>query len=424
MVRSFRRHLSLLLLVIISAFSLTGFGCREKSIISNGGSITVWGLWQSSEAMEPVLEAFESETGITVNYKLIDSVSSYEQQLLEALAENQGPDVFVIDHTWVDDKMSLISPASDSIVTARQVEDEFVDVVADDVIRNGQVYALPTSVDTLVMYYNKDILNSNSIAQAPKTWTDFQEMVERITSVDRLGNLQQSAAALGTAANINRASDILELLLMQSGLPIYNESQSEIQINNEVGQRALTFYTDFANKSKSVYTWNLQSDYSIDAFAEGDTAVMFNYSYHVSTVSAKNPRLNFAIAPMPQIAGTADTNRVNFASYWPFVVSKQSQNQTAAWQFIRYLTNANASQTINAAISAPPARRDSVVQFQNDSVLGVFSEQSLTAATWRRKAGTAVDSIFNTAIDDVANGSATVADAIRRAEEQLDNLYE
>jgi multiple sugar transport system substrate-binding protein len=420
----FRRQFPTLLLVVVSVFALTGFGCREKPIISGGTNLIVWGLWQDSNSMTPVLKTFEEQTGIKVTYKRISSVSSYEQELLTALAENRGPDVFVIHHTWVDEKMSLISPAPVEIINSRQVQDEFVDVVAADVVRSGQVYALPTSVDTLAMFFNKDLLNANSVARPPRTWNDFQQMVERVTRVDRLGSLQQSAASLGTAANVNRASDIIQLLLLQSGLPIYNQSQNQIQINNEIGQRAFTFYTDYSNKAKRVYTWNLQQDYSIDAFAEGETATMFNYSYHVPTIRAKNPRLNFAVAPMPQIADTADTRRVNFAAYWPFVVSNRSQNKTQAWQFIRYITGPNASPAINSAMEAPPARRDSVVQSQHDPVIGVFAEQSLSATTWRRQAGTAVDSIFNTAIDNIASGSATVNDALRRAEDQLNKLYE
>ena len=419
-----RRQLALLVLVAVSVFSLTGFGCREKPIISGNTNLVVWGLWHNEETMGPVVKAFTEQTGIEVEYRLINSVASYEQDLLEAIATGKGPDVFIIHHTWIEDKLSLLSPAPDDVITSRQLQDEFVDVVARDVVRDGQVYALPVSVDTMAMYYNKDILNANSIARPPRTWNDFQQMVERITRVDRLGHLQQSAAAIGTSANINRASDIMQLLLLQSGLPIYDSSQNQIEINNEVGQRAFTFYTDFANKSKSVFTWNLQADYSIDAFSEGETAVMFNYSYHAPTIKAKNPRLNFGVAPMPQIADTANTKRVNFAAYWPFTVSSRSQKPAAAWQFIRYITGSNASYILNNAISSPPARRDSVIQFQNDPTLGVFAEQSLTAATWQRHGGTSVDSIFNTAIDSIVNGSATVADATRRAEEQLARLYE
>lgn len=371
--------------------------------------------------MTPILKAFEEQTGIKVKYQKVAPIDTYEKDLLAALAEGRGPDVFVIHHTWINDKRGILSPAPNTVVDARAVNEEFVDVVGKDVIRDNKVWALPTSVDTMVLYFNKDIFNGASIAQPPKTWTDFQQVVQRITKVNRLGSIQQSAAAMGTAANINRAPDLLQLLMLQSNVPIVNE-RGEVNIATDIGERALTFYTDFANREKKVYTWNLQQDYSIDAFAEGETAMMFNYSYHMATVKAKNPRLNFGIAPMPQIAGSAESEYKNFAAYWPFAVANASPNPEAAWQFVRFLTNKEMSQQINLAQEVPPARVDSVVELQRDPVMGVFADQSLTADTWPRVDIAAVDTVFNQMIDDVVTGATTGEQALRRTEDQLNAM--
>lgn len=419
-----RSGLTITALLFLSLVTLTGFGCRRGGGGTSGNmnrELLVWGLWHESADMEPVLGAFEAATGIKAKYKKVASVATYEKDLLEALAEGRGPDVFVIHHTWIDDKKGILSPAPMEIVDARAVKDEFVDVVAADMVREGLVYALPTSVDSLAMFYNKDIFNGAGIARPPRTWTDFQQMVERVTQVNRLGVIQASAAALGTAANVNRAADIVQLLMMQSGLPIIEPSRG-VDINNETGQRALTFYTDFANRGKKVYTWNLQQDYSIDAFAEGETAVMFNYSYHIPTVRAKNPRLNFGIAPMTQIAGSSESNYITFAAYWPLTVANASTSPEAAWRLVRWLTNQESARALNAAGSTPPARRDSVVELQRDPDIGVFAEQALVARSWQRVDIGATDVIFNAMIDDVVSGNATAGEVLRRGQDQLNSL--
>lgn len=419
-------RLSRALLLAVIAFSLTGQSCGRAGNLTTpaSGAITVWGLWQESSHMSAVLKAFEDQTGVRVTYKKAASVAGYERDLIEALAEGRGPDVFVIHHTWVDDKREILSPAPAAIVDQRAVREEFVDVVEADVVRDGFVYALPTSVDTLAMYYNKDLFNSAGIAQPPRTWTDFQRTIERLTTVNRLGVIQQSGAALGTAANINRAPDIMQLLMLQSGLKIIDPAaQNRSDVANETGERAATFYTDFANRAKQTYTWNLQQDYSIDAFSEGDTAVMFNYSYHVPTIRAKNPRLNFGIAPMPQIAGSSTSSEKDFAAYWPFAVSKSSPNTNAAWTFVRYLTTKEPAATLNQAQQVPPARRDSITDIERDPILGVFAEQALTAVTWPRVDIAATDAIFNAMIDDVVTGQTTTAESLRRAKDQLEKLY-
>lgn len=351
------------------------------------------------------------------------SVATYEKELLEALAQGRGPDVFVIHHTWVEGKRGLMSPAPPEVIDERAVNEEFVPVVAADMIRDGFIYGLPTSVDSLALYYNNDVLASSGVGQPSKTWKDFQEDVEKITRVTRTGQVQQSAAALGTAANVNRASDILQILMLQSGLPIVG-SDARIDVANDIGERALAFYTDFSNKSKRVFTWDLSQDFSLDAFSEGETAMMLNYSYHIPTIRAKNPRLNFSIAKLPQIPDTKLDSHRTFASYWPFTVSNTSRAPVTAWQFLRFLTSKGPAETINKAQGVPPARRDSAEELARDPAIGVFAEQSLTAATWPRVDVVASDGIFNRMIDKVAAEGVAAGDALREAQDQLQQIIE
>ncbi len=417
-----KSRLPLLLLIIFSVFALTGLGCRrpgtgEERIDAN---IVVWGLWQDSSIMDPVVKAFTEQTGIEVEYKKIASVATYEKMLLEALAEGRGPDVFVIHHTWVEGKRGLMSPAPATIIDERMVGEEFVTVVGKDLVRDGFVYALPTSVDTMAMIYNVNALNAAGVTQPPKTWPEFQNAVEKITEVSRLGIIEKSATAMGTSANINRAPDILQLLMMQSGLNITGEGK--VDIANDIGEKALTFFTDFSNKSKKVYTWDLGQDYSIDAFSEGETAMIFNYSYHIPTSEAKNQRLNFPVAPIHHIRN--NSTPMAFANYWPFSVSNTSRSPQAAWMFVRYITSNEIAGAINKAQKAPPARRDSIEALRSDVIMGVFAEQTLRATSWPRVDVISSDGIFNTMIDEVATGAISISDALRRAEDQLEQIIQ
>lgn len=417
-----KSQLTILLIALLSLFTLTGFGCRRPAGTTDtlDQPLVVWGLWHESADMQPVLDAFTSQTGVKVEYKKIAQVAAYEQDLLEALAQGRGPDVFVIHHTWVEGKRGLMSPAPPEVIDERAVREEFVEVVGKDAIRDGFVYALPTSVDTLALFVNNDILAGSGVARAPRTWDEFQRAVERVTRVSRTGQLLQSAAALGTAANVNRAGDILQLLMLQSGMTIL-DSTGRVDMNSDLGERALTFYTDFSNKSKKVFTWDLSQDFSLDAFAEADTAMMINYSYHIPTIRAKNPRLNFSLAPVPQIA---DSSPRTFASYWPFAVSNSSRAPVTAWQLVRFMTNAESANQLSSATGMPPARKDSVETFSRDPELGVFADQALTATSWPRVDIVAADGIFNRMINDVVTGAAAPKDALSRAQDQLQQIIE
>ncbi|MBU1136915.1 extracellular solute-binding protein, partial [Patescibacteria group bacterium] len=296
-------------------------GCKETP--PPEVNLEFWGVYDDSDAYQELIIKFNQEfprTKITYYKKTYET---YEKDLLEAMATGRGPDIFMIHNAWLPRYSDKISFAPESIVPIRQFQADFVDVVINDFLFNGSVAALPLSVDTLALYYNRDIFNTAGIPQPPATWSEFLDDVEKITVKDDRDNVILSGAALGTVRNINRSTDILSLLMLQSGLEIFNkESRSAtfdepVSINNEryyAGERALEFYTDFANPLKSVYTWNNQMHYSADAFYEGKTAAMFNYSYYIPTIRALAPYLNFGVAAMPQIG--ISSKSVNYANYW------------------------------------------------------------------------------------------------------------
>jgi hypothetical protein len=66
------------------------------------------------------------------------------------------------------------------------------------------------------------------------------------------------------------------------------------------------------------YTWNSKQPNSVDAFAGGTTAMMFNYSWQNAEIKSKNPKLNYAIAPVPQIYPASPAT---VANYWGYAVS-------------------------------------------------------------------------------------------------------
>ncbi len=80
-----------------------------------------------------------------------------------------------------------------------------------------RVFGLPLGVDTLAVFYNRDLLNAAGIATPPATWTQFQEAVVKLTRVSAGDVIAQSGAALGTSRNVERAFDILSLLMLQNG---------------------------------------------------------------------------------------------------------------------------------------------------------------------------------------------------------------
>jgi len=394
-------------------------GCKPDPL--RKVELEFWGTFDDSDIFQPLIAAFNEEfKSITINYYK-KNYQTYENDLLEAMASGRGPDIYMIHHTWVPRYGDKIIGLSSDIMSLKEFQDSFVDVCYYDFIIDGYIAALPLSVDTLALYYNKDIFNTAGIPQPPQTWEEFLDAVERMTNKDSRDNVIRAGAALGTARNVNRSTDILSLLMIQSGVQMTDQNNTKATFNQlagdfNPGQRALQFYTDFANPSKAVYTWNTRMHYSIDAFYEGKVAMMFNYSYNLPSIRAKSPYLNFGIAPMPQISTDSS---VNYANYWGLTTSINSEAPNEAWQFIVWLTGQEGAKQYLEASKKPTARRDLITWQRNDQDLGIFADQTLTARSWYQVDNSTIEQHLADMIESVVLGTATIEEALDKAANQV-----
>lgn len=394
-------------------------------------TLEFWGVFDDSSFYGGTIGRFqEQHPNIKINYRKF-SFEEYEKQLINAFASGRGPDIWMMHNTWLPKHKDKIAPLPQNIkghkeplMTLLDFRNQFVEVAENDLVLNGEIYALPIYVDTLAMYYNRDILNSAGITKPPSTWDELNETVKKITKIGANNQIVLSGAALGTSRNINRSTDILSLLMLQSGVPLAESRQtganfSRIINNKNTGEVALEYYTDFSNPKSSLYTWSTQSDYSIDAFREGKAAIMFNYSHHIQTLRSKTPRFNFGISQMPQIKGGTV---VNYANYWAPTVSKSSLFTAESWEFLAFLSSRDGVTAYINASKRPPARRDMVDAIRNDVDFGVFAVQTLSARSWYQADNAAIEVILADMIDDVNFNRRSVKDALRFAESQVNLL--
>ncbi len=436
------RKIQLIILAIILVF-LPAFGLRCPTGETQQGSkpitLTYWGVWDDPDAYSGIIAKYQAlHPNITIKYRKF-RYEEYENELVNAFAEDRGPDIFSIHNTWVRKYQNKIEPMPASIkmvylvtkgtvkkevipelretksITPKEVEDNFIDVVAGDVIipvadKDGnlsdRIYALPLSVDTLALYYNKDLLNNAGITYPPQYWSqDFQQAVKKLTKQDTKGNIIQSGIGLGGSYNVERYTDILSVLMMQNGTIMMNGSQVSFSSippalksqGYNPGEAALRFYTDFADPAREVYCWNNSLENSLTLFSEGKLALFLGYAYHLPTIKADAPKLNFSIAPLPQIE---NNQTINFANYWVDTVSKKSANADVAWDFIQFAAKAENVKSYLTATKQPTALRSLVDEEINDPDIGVFAGQLLTAKSWYKgDDANAMEAIFAEMID-------------------------
>ncbi len=406
------------ILSLLAVFVLTaGFGCKLTNKATEEAmkpvTLTYWRVFDDSDSFQEIITKYQAlHPYVKIDYRKL-RYDEYEKELLNALAEDRGPDIFSIHNTWLKKYQSKLTPMPATItmvypvttgtvkkqvvnqlrttnsLSLKEIRDNFVDVVGYDVILdNNQVYGLPLSVDTLALFYNKDLFNNAGISQVPKYWNaDFFQAVKKMTKQDSKKGIIQSGVALGGSSNVNRFSDILSVLMMQNGAVMFEGNrvafnavpENNRNTNYNPGLQALIFYTDFTNPTTEAYSWNSELPDSLSMFISGNLAMMLSYSYDLPTIKAQAPKLNFSVATLPQIEGNPP---VNFANYWVEVVSKKSAHTNEAWDFIQFITKEEQARTYLEKTKRPPALRSLVNGSRNNDELSVFASQVLTAKSW------------------------------------------
>jgi ABC-type glycerol-3-phosphate transport system substrate-binding protein len=382
-----------------------------------------WGVGDTDTTWAAAINVYTSaHPNITINYTQIDE-AAYEAKLVDALAANGGPDVFMFKNSWLDKHKNKITPAPADLISPASFQNLFPQVVAQDFVRNNQIYAMPLSVDTLALVYNKDIFDQKKIAVPPATWNDFKTAVLQTRTLSSVGTVTKPGAAIGgTLASMPNATDLLNLIFLQSGVTMTTSvgTQTQAAFTNPEAASALTFYAQFATPKNRYYTWSDAQGADIDSFAAKKTAMIFAYASQLPDIKAKNPFINMAVQTMPQF----DTsNAVNYASYWGLAVSSKTTNTAAAWDFINYVTtNETTAGNYVKATTKPPAFRPLIAKYLTDPTLGAYAAQALTARDWAEPDPDAVSDIFNTMIKSALKGTLTTDQILRTAADSVNNL--
>lgn len=397
------------LVLILGGLGCKGLSKEEKAAI-RPINLTYWTVYGDINQLRARAAEYQQlRSYVTVNVRQI-RYDELEDRLLQALADDVPPDVISIPAEsipqylkWLEPMPSQVSVSNvytqgtyskETVVekiiqpmpTLREVENTFVQAVIDDAVIGNQVYGLPLSMDTLALFYNKNLLDLSGVATPPRTWEDFQSAVESIVRYDVNGNVTQVGVGLGTGSNVNNSADILALLMLQNGVtPIRGNRvgfSAGLERNpnpNHKTFQALRFYTQFSDKTKQVYTWDEKQGNALDAFVRGKSAFYIGYARDFSRMSRRAQALNLEVIPLPQLNANRPSN---VTSYWIEGVVEKSRKGNHAWDFVRFISTERNIRKYVEATRLPSPVRSHVSLFEDDEVLGPFAKQVLFAKTW------------------------------------------
>ncbi|MDP1706394.1 MAG: extracellular solute-binding protein [bacterium] len=404
--------------VLVLAFVLVLIGVLPGLKSSNpdpklrAATLNIWTIGDSNRAYESIINDFKTDyPNVKIEIRTFSDQVGYEKNILNALASGQGPDIFMVPNGALARDLQKLAPLPTEKLSVNSFNQLFPQVAGQDFIFQNEIYALPLSIDTLAMYYNRDLFNAAGLPLPPATWEEFQTIIPQLTKFDANRNIVQAGAAIGGSnQSISRATDILLLTMLQKDAPFTNDSLA-----------AFNFYLDFANARQPQYTWNDSFAKDRQAFVSEKTAIIFDYAEARSLISAANINLNFAVAAAPQFRNQSKPAAI--AKYWGYSVSRQSKNAQLAWDFIINMTTKETNaENYATSVQKPPALNSLITKLNNDSEWQIFTRQTLIAKSWPQSDPLAVSQIFSKAIINVLAGRANPSQALQQAKSEYNVL--
>lgn len=456
------RKLSLLFVVITSVVLL---GCTRRDAVVDGPTsdqpqeLVVYGLFDDENAFKGQFQAFKSQYKTGVKYVQFTDPKEYEETLINELAEGRGPDIFMIHNTWVPKhlgKMAEMPMDLPVAMTPEQYDQTFFHVATDDLILDNKIYGIPFSVDTLALYYNEEYLVSAvpGTNRPGRTWDEIKKHVIALTKADNSPErFAVSGISLGRADNIARAVDILYMLFIQHEIDFYDVETQQATFAKRKGVlegtgkpyypgvEALKLFTSFGLPSYNHYTWNKEitgkapDEMELNPFIRGKSAMMFGYSSLYSQIKqgienqqkigGKYIDLNdVKIVEVPQLLDPRSSNKIfAYASYWPFVVSKSSENVNASWTLLQFLSTKESLEQYFKVTKRPTSRLDMQAEQSLDPVYGAFARQAQYAKSLKILDYDFYEEVFREAIQDVI-GTKTLSSSLNKAQKRVNCLIE
>ncbi|MFZ2150211.1 MAG: extracellular solute-binding protein [Minisyncoccia bacterium] len=424
-------NFQLIIIIIFIAAALVGILVFSGAIPigkdgdGNLGNVVLWGTVRSGLLAEP-LELFnEANPSFVVKY-VQKSPTTFDRDLLEALATGKGPDLFFLPDDLAfhyANKIFSIPYASFPLSSFKNTFSGAGEVF----LTSKGIMALPVSVDPLVMFYNRSILDANGIVYPPVYWEDLAGMIPTLTKKDDTGKITQSAVALGHSSNVAHAKEILIALFMQAGNPITTETSSgkfSSSLDSAVGSynlpSILKFYTDFADPNHPAYSWNKSFANSDEVFSSENVAFYFGYASELESFVRRNPNQNFFVAPLPQIKDAKF--KLTGARVTGLAISSASRNFNTAFTAASLMATTDFANKFAKAQNLPPARRDLLSVKPADAFSPVFFSSALFAKGWLDPSPADTDSIWAGMVNAVLSNSLSVDDAIKDASSKLNLL--
>ncbi|HEL2412226.1 TPA: extracellular solute-binding protein [Streptococcus suis] len=328
---------------VLAACSNSGSSTKASKSAEGSKELTVYVDQGYESYINDVKADFEKENGVTVTVKTGDALTGLDNLSLDNQS-GSAPDIMMAPYDRVG---SLGSEGQLSELTL--ADDSKADDTTTALVTNGgKVYGSPAVIETLVLYYNKDLLT-----EAPKTFAEL-ETLAKDSKYAFEGEAGKTTAFLADWTNFYYTYG----LLAGYGGYVFGENGTDpkdIGLANEGAIQAIEYAKTWYEKwPQGLQDGTAANNLINTQFTDGKAAAIIEGPWKAA--SYKEAGVNYGVATIPTLVNGKNYSAFGGGKAW--VVPAGAKNQEMAQKFVDFLTTTDQQKALYDATNEVPANTE------------------------------------------------------------------
>lgn len=346
-------------------------------------------------------------------------LSEYKTKLLAAVAAGSGPDVAQIRGEAMLELYyyQVIQPFPKTVLSVEKVKEDYIEPTVRNLIIDGELYGLPTDVQTIVLFYNPVLFEQAGLDpnRPPEDWNELIEYAKKLTKWEE-GKMVQSGWAF---EGYDRE---LETMMRCAGATFWeDEKQTKVKLEPAIIE-TYEFYKKAIEEHK-VYTPEFGSRWT--GFRQIKEGMVFGHGAMVgSFMVGSHPDLVFRTAPVPKHPETG--KRVTVLTSWSLSIMEGCKDPEVAAKWLLYITSEDAQRKWLEETGELPSLK--VVandpKYINDPLLGAVVDSLNYAEPTFSKGWANPSAMLRDAYNDIIKKGVPVEEAASKAIKEINKYLE
>lgn len=337
--------------------------CGSKSSESNQKTLTVTVDKGYKDYINDIKGDFEKKNGVKVVVKTKDALATLDSLKLDGPA-GKAADVMMAPF----DRVAVLGKQG-QLATVKLADDgRYNDADKKNVTLKGKTYGEPVTIETLVMYYNKDL-----IKKAPTSFKEL-ETLSKDSKFAYENDKTKNVAFLTQWTNFYNAYGLIK----GYGGYVFGDNGTnpkEIGLNNKGSVEGLTYISDWFKNvwPKGMMSASSNENFVTDQFTSGKTAVVIDGPWMAAKY--KKAKVNYGVAALPTLDNGNKYQAFGGGKAW--VISNYSKQKGLSQKWLDYVTNKKNQTKFFKDTNEVPANeqaRDAVAKGDNDLAKAVIAQ--------------------------------------------------